>query len=45
MEGGKKGELHPTALQIHILKNRYGPSGSVGMFEADWKRNNFKEEA
>ena len=36
--------LHPTALQAHVLKNRYGPAGEVWRFEADWKRNDFKRE-
>jgi replicative DNA helicase len=42
LEGQGQVGLHPTRLQAHILKNRYGPAGEVWRFEADWKRNNFR---
>jgi len=42
LEGQGQVGLHPTKLQAHILKNRYGPAGEVWRFEADWKRNNFR---
>ena len=43
LEGQGQIGLHPTRLQAHILKNRYGPAGEVWRFEADWKRNNFRK--
>ena len=43
LEGQGQVGLHPTRLQAHILKNRYGPAGEVWRFEADWKRNNFRK--
>ena len=32
----KPPQLHPTRLEIHILKNRFGPVGEVTAYEADW---------
>ena len=43
LEGQGQVGLHPTRLQAHILKNRYGPAGEVWRFEADWKRNDFRK--
>ena len=28
--------LHPTRLEIHVLKNRFGAVGGVYSYEADW---------
>ena len=46
-EGGRPGEpreLHATELEVHVLKNRYGPAGEMVRLEADWRNSTFREE-
>lgn len=37
------GRLHPSELQVWILKNRYGPAGEMVKFDASWKTNYFTQ--
>ena len=37
------GRLHPSELQVWILKNRYGPAGETVKFDASWKTNYFQQ--
>jgi replicative DNA helicase len=40
---GEPRELHPTELEVHVLKNRYGPAGEMVRLVADWRGSTFSE--